>query len=271
MELLNLVHEALIDLSALAGQILDAFLDLVRDPLNLIESMLDLLVDLLVHFVLWVLVHELDPLDETGVLGDDLSSRLASELLKVSLVLHELVRLFRMLVEVFLHLLDFLRDIACLLQVDIVHVLNNVIDQLLTLVDQSVIEVMALDEEHAHSDFIGGLSLDLIDSVLVLLNAIDILLLVSLLLLTERFDLLRLLHQEEILIVHIDSLLSDLQIVEKNLCNFLLGVHDNLVVRADLPEVRLVGIGDLSVSTRDVVDCLDHGHDYLHQLVLDLR
>ena len=231
--------------------------------------MLDLLVDLLVHFVLWVLVHELDPLYETGVLSDDLSSCLASELLKVSLVLHEFVRLFRMLIEVLLHLLDLLRDIASFLQVDIIHVLNNVIDQLLTLVDQSVIEIMALDQEHAHSDFIGGLSFDLIDSVLVLLNAIDMLLLVSLLLFTERFDLLRFLHQEEILVVYVDGLGSDLQIVEKNLRDFLLGVHDNLVVRADLPEVRLVGIGDLGVCTRDVVDCLDHGHHYLHQLVLD--
>ena len=168
-----------------------------------------------------------------------------------------------------MHLLDLLSDIASLLQVDFVHVLYNVIDQLLTLVDQSIIQIMALDQEHAHTDLVGGLCLDLIDSILILLDAINILLLVSILLLTECFNFLRLLHQEEILIIDVDGLGSDLQVVEENLCDLLLGVHDNFIVMADLPEVGLVGIGDLVVGTRDIVDGLDHGHDDLDKLVLD--
>lgn len=176
----------------------------------MIKGMLNLLVDLLVDFILRILIHELDPLDEASVLRHDLTSSFAAELLEVCLILDEIVRLFGTLSEVFLHFLDFLGHIVRLLQVDIVHVLNDVINELLTLMDQGVVEIMALDQEHAHANLVWGLRLDLVDRILVLLNAFDVLLLVAFFSITESLHLLRLLHQEEVLIVDIDRLSCDL-------------------------------------------------------------
>ena len=268
MELLDLSHQALVNILALRVQTIDSLFDLIWDTLHLVESVLDLLMDLLVDLVLRILVHELDPLDETGVLRDDLTSRLASELLELCFVLDELVRLIGSLTEVLLHLLHHLGHIVRLLQVDIVHVLHDVIDELLALVDQGVVQVVALDEEHAHANLVRGLSLNLRNRVLVLLNALDVLGLVALFSIAESLDFLLLLHQEQVLVVDVDRLSGDLKVVQKDLSDLLLGIHNNLVILTDLPEMSLVRICDLSVSAWNVIDCLHHGHDDLDELIL---
>ena len=109
-----------------------------------------------------------------------------------------------------MHFLDFCGYIISLLLIYIEHVLDNVADESLTVVDQGIVKLVALNQEHAHADFIRSLSLDLVDGVLVHLDAINIFFLIANFVFTELLDFFRLLHQEQVLIVDIDSLSSDL-------------------------------------------------------------
>jgi len=129
-------------------------------------------------------------------------------------------------------------------------------------VDKSVVELVALNQEHAHSDFVGSLSFDLSNGFLVHLDALNVQLLVSFFL-DEFLDFLGLLQDEEILVIDVDSFFSDQQILLQDLLNLSLGSLNNLIILTNHPEMSFVRVGDLVVGTRDVIDSLDHASDHL--------
>lgn len=87
-------------------------------------------------------------------------------------------------------------DILRLRDVYVVYVCDDVVDELFALLDQRVVQLVALDKEHAHANFIRSLSLDLPDSFKVDLDASNVLTLLAVLLLAENLDFLRLLQKE---------------------------------------------------------------------------
>lgn len=86
LELLDLIEETLLDISALCNQAVSSFTDLLWDALDLVEGDLENLLNLVIDVELGVLVHELDPFDERGVFFDNPSLRRVSELLELLLV-----------------------------------------------------------------------------------------------------------------------------------------------------------------------------------------
>jgi len=161
-----------------------------------------------------------------------------------------------------------LNDLASLFVVLLVDVNDNGFDQFFALVDESVVKFVALDEEHAHADLVGRLSLDLGDRVEVDLDALNVCILVALWLRYELLHPLRLFQDEEVLIVDVHSFGCDLKVLEQDLIDFISGVGHDFVVLSDLPEVCLVRVCDLGVGARDLVDGLDHLLDHLHQVIL---
>jgi len=107
-------------------------------------------------------------------------------------------------------------------------------------VDESVVQFVALDQEHAHADLIGCLSLDLSDRVKVHLNALFVSLLLPVGLARELLNFLWLLKDEQVLVVNTNSLLGNLEVFDEDLRNLSFGVDHDLVVLLDIPEVSLV-------------------------------
>ena len=203
-ELLAFVQETGLDIAALAAETCGTLLKLVSNTLNCSISKSHLLVDLIIDLELRVLIHELHPFNEVSVLRNDLSACLCSDLLETCLVLDELMRLFGSGSEGVADSLDLSDHLCGLIEVDVIDALHDVVDQLLALADQTVVEVVALDQEHAHANLIGSLGLDLLDRVKVDLDFLNVLRLYALGVGTEFFHSLRLLEEEEVLVVDID-------------------------------------------------------------------
>ena len=88
-----------LNLSTLLSESSHTILDGRVDALDDGKGVLNLLVDLVIHVKLRVLVHKLDPLNEAGVLGNDLSTLFLTDLFQLGFELNKLVRLFGWLSE----------------------------------------------------------------------------------------------------------------------------------------------------------------------------
>jgi len=121
--------------------------------------------------------------------------------------------------------------------VDIIDTLDNIVDEFITFVNQAVVEFVTLNQEHAHTDFIWSLVLDLLDSIKIDLDTRDILISVSLGVGTEFLNFLWLFKKEKILVVDINGLSSNLQVLKKNLRDLGLGIYDHFVFLTNLPKV----------------------------------
>ena len=91
VEIFNVSHKAIFDFFALRSQRIDSFINLLRNTLDLIECVFDLLLDLIIHIKLWILVHELDPLDKLSVLSNNLTSCLATEFFEFDLEANKVI------------------------------------------------------------------------------------------------------------------------------------------------------------------------------------
>ena len=270
MEVFALLDEAIFDFLAIVVEALTTVFDLIGDALNKLVRVLNLLADLVTDLVLRIVVHQLHPLNKILVLGNDLIFPLSFDFVKVALHFDEFVRLFGRDKERVKDLPSHGHDLAKFIDIVLENLLDNAVDEALTLVDESVVEFVALDKEHAHSDLVWGLLLDLLDGVKVDLDAGVVLLTVTRSGCHELLDLLALLKDEEVLVVDVDGFAGDQKVVYEDLLDFLTGVKHNLVILADVPEVQLVRVGDLSVRSGDVVDGLDHLGDDLDELIADL-
>jgi hypothetical protein len=111
------------------------------------------------------------------------------------------------------------------------------------------------------------MSANLVDSALELLDLSDKLLLFEWFLVQEIIDSGLFLEQEQEFVVDIDALRSGLQVLVNDLFDDVLSLLDDLVFGADVPQVRLVVVRDLSVSPGDLVDLLYHGGHDLNELI----
>jgi hypothetical protein len=76
-------------------------------------------------------------------------------------------------------------------------------------------------------------------------------------------------HFSEV-IIDVDCLLGHLEILKEDLGNLSGGVHNQLILEMDLPQVIFVAVGDLVVSSWDFVDLLNHLGDHFDKFVLNL-
>ena len=94
MKFFALIQEMHLNLFSVIAQTRNSIIDFIWYALYLSECMLDILVDFFADLKLWVLIHQLDPLDERSVLCNNFTSSLISELLEINFKTDKLIRLF---------------------------------------------------------------------------------------------------------------------------------------------------------------------------------
>lgn len=89
-EVFAFLDEASLDVFPLHGEVLNSVFNLGGDALHHLVRVLHLLLDLLADLILWVVVHQLHPLDEVFILGNDFVPPLASDFVQVTFHFDEL-------------------------------------------------------------------------------------------------------------------------------------------------------------------------------------
>ena len=130
-----------------------------------------------------------------------------------------------------------------------------------------VVQLVTLDQEHTHANLVWCLVLDLLDCVQVKQDTLNVLLAIADRVSNKLGNALRLLKDKQVVVVDVDGLSSDGEVLQEDVTNFLLSRLHDVVFRVDHPEMGLLGVGDLSVGTWDVVNSLDH---MLHDLDKDV-
>jgi hypothetical protein len=123
---------------------------------------------------------------------------------------------------------------------EVLSLLEDLGNHVLTNGDEVFVQVTALDQEHRHSDLKGSLLADLGDSALESLDFHNEFLFLVGLFVKESFDALVFLQQEQELVINVDALGSRLQVLVNDSLDGVLGILHDLVVSGDIPEVSLV-------------------------------
>ena len=191
------------------------------------------------------------------------------DVLQVLLKLNEFLRLISLVGEHLLDALYVVDDLTGLLRVSLEHLLDHAVDELLACVDKVVVQIVAFDQEHAHANLVRGRVLDFLNRIQVELDALLVLLTIAVGVAAELSNSLRLLKDEQVVVVDIDGLGDISQVLEKDVSNLFLSSLDNLVLRVDHPQVGLLWVSDLSIGARNVVDGLNHMLNELDKDILD--
>ena len=114
------------------------------------------------------------------------------------------------------------------------------------------------------------MSTNLVDSALELLDLSNKLLLLIRFLVQEVIDSGLFLEKEKEFVINIDALRGSLQVLVNDFLNDVLSLLDDLVLSADVPKMCFVVVGDLGVSSWDLVDLLNHGGHDLNELITNI-
>lgn len=222
------------------------------------------------------MLQEHHPLDKVQVGVDDFFLLGSLNVFKEVFHLYELLGLSSGVdghTEVLLDVGDLLLDPVLLINEHVlVDALQDLVDELFTDSNEGVVELVALNQEHGHSDLEGALGLNLLDGLVVLVDLSKEFFPLEGFLVQEFVDSSIFMEQELEVLVDSGGLLSCRKVLIKDFFDLILGVLDHAVVLShhDVPQVGLVGVGDLGVGTRDLVDSLsDHKRHDVDEFLTD--
>ena len=182
---------------------------------------------------------------------------------------NQLSWIFSLLAKLLIDLSELSTNLLSLLNVVAIDFLEDLLNEVLTHLDKPVVQLVALNKEHVDSDLIRGLLLDLVDGVKIDVDLSHILFSVLWSLGNELINMLLSVQKESVVFIDVDGLLCHLQILEKNLRDLFRGVDNQLIFNVDLPEVVLVAVCNLVVSSWDLVDLLNHLCHHFDKLLLN--
>ena len=136
--------------------------------------------------------------------------------------------------------------------------------------DQVLVELVTLHQEHVHSNLEGSDSVDLVNCVLVHLDLGNEIWPLWVGIFELFLEATLFFKQEAELFKDILCLVSHFEVIEQNSLDLFFSVDDKFVVSLDIPEVHLLRVCNLSVSSWNLVDSLYHSLDDLDELILNL-
>jgi hypothetical protein len=263
LESLNVSEQLGLNVTSLFVELFALVFNASRDFVSLLVSALNTLGGVIDHLELVVLVEHLHPLDQVSVLVGDGLLLVVLAIEQECFELNKSLGVISLLLELLNHLSNIVVDSLGLFREDVVvDFLANLLDVLLAHGDKSLVKAGALNQEHAHAHLKGSGLANLSDGVLILGDLSSELVTGVGLLVEERFESLVFRKQEKEIVINMDALLSGSQVLLKDLSDLFFGLNNNLVLVVDIPQVALVSVGDLGVSTGNVVDFLNHLANY---------
>lgn len=194
--------ELVLNFATLLVKLLRLVLNSCGNLVSLLVSTLDTLDRIIMHSEGVVFVEHEHPLDQVKVVVGDLILLVVLVVLKFDLEFDKSARIVSLLLELLDHVSDLTVDVGGHFREDVVvHLLADLLDAFLADVNESLVQALAFDKEHAHAKLKRGFQTDLSDGVLVLLDLSTELLTIIRLLVKEGFNSLVLSEQELELII----------------------------------------------------------------------
>lgn len=149
--------------------------------------------------------------------------------------------------------------------------IKNLSDEFFTLVAKLSVDVLALDQEHVHSDLEWHLVSDLENGLLIHVDfGLELFSLESVSILNELVDSFFFLEDEKIVVVHFESKLDSVKIFLNGLRDFTSGNLDDLIILLDWPEMHLITPGDSVLWSWEVHTLVDNHTDDHDELLLNI-
>lgn len=267
----SLIQKALFDHALVLIQITRMTLNKISDLVDIEVSRMNRLNDFIsvsldFFLSLRVFIQELHPFHDVIVIIDDFRTFLSLNQLEIIVSSDKLNSSSSFLSENGLNFTHISDNGSRYLVVDI---LTNFVQHsgyvVLTFFHQFVVQSLAFDKEHAHSNFERHFSSDLFDSSFVLVNSfLEFLTIIRLLL--EEFGYSFSLRDEiGVFIVDVDDLAGDLKVLHNDFFNILHSSLDDFIIRLNVPEVGLLGVAETQIRPGDLVDLLNHEGDDANQ------
>jgi hypothetical protein len=143
-------------------------------------------------------------------------------------------------------------------------------DEFLALVNELIVEVFTLNQEHTHTDLERHDSLDFVDSLLVFIDSIKEFITDVGLLVQEFLEALFLSDKESEFVIYVHDSLSDSQVLAEDHLDFNHGILDELIFSDNIPETSLLGVSETEIGSWDRIDFLDHLENDVDEVLLYL-
>lgn len=149
--------------------------------------------------------------------------------------------------------------------------IQDFIDEFFAFRAEIIVELVALNQEHVHSNFEWHLISDSLDGLMILVDLSLELISIERFLLQEFIDPLLLIENENEIIVDVQCFIHYSQVLLNGLRNSRLGLIDNLIIGWNIPKMLLVTALNGVLWSRQVSTLVNDMINNDLQLVLHIR